>query len=78
MSEETTRTDRYKIVLKPCECENDEQPDTRYTVKDGKLHCSKCDKEIEIIEFILYGCAKCDKPKFKEIDKIEKELYGGK
>jgi len=74
--EESTRTDSYKIVLKPCACDEFDGQDPRYVMHDGKLLCSKCQKEIEIVEFILFGCVKCGKASFKEIDKIEKEMYG--
>jgi Zn finger protein HypA/HybF involved in hydrogenase expression len=45
------------------------------SVKDDGVYCSSCGKKLKIENYILVGCPKCAKPKFKELDMIEKETY---
>lgn len=77
VTEEGPMTSEYKrgVIFTPCECDG---PGVLggIVMKNDKLCCSSCGKTVKIEKYILFGCPTCEPAKFKELDQVEKEVYG--
>jgi hypothetical protein len=68
---------RRVLITSQCDCESEDTEALVVIDSNGRIKCATCDKTLKIEHVLLTGCPKCAKPRFKELDKIEKEFYKG-
>jgi hypothetical protein len=78
MTDEGTMVGEYRqgVIFTPCDCDGPGILSGLVINLDGKITCSSCGKGVKIERYILMGCARCTPKKLKELDELEKDVYG--